>query len=60
MSGAAVAFDYMGSLIDTTSTGPDAWLVTNRLESNLPGCTVDLRYQFQLRDSRIVDLVIEP
>jgi len=36
MSGAAVAFDYIRTLIDTTTAGPDAWLVTNRLEGTSP------------------------
>jgi len=58
--GASVTFDYSRTLIDTSLTGPDTWLVTNHLEGNFPGGEVDLRYQFHIRGDRIAELTIEP
>ncbi|MGV9935117.1 hypothetical protein ACWDY4_31790 [Streptomyces olivaceoviridis] len=40
--------------------GPDRWTVTQRLDGNSPGNTIDLRYDFTLDGGQISRLVIAP
>ncbi|WP_031160752.1 nuclear transport factor 2 family protein [Streptomyces durhamensis] len=56
----ATEFTYTVHL--TGAQQPDAtrYIATHHLEGNFPGGTIDLRYQFTLRDGLIERLVIEP
>ncbi|BDH12805.1 hypothetical protein [Streptomyces hygroscopicus] len=47
-------------LTDAQQTDATCYLATHHLEGNFPGGTIDLRYQFTLRDGLIERLVIEP
>ena len=53
-------FAYTRTLISAETTGPDAWLVTNHIEGNFPGGTVDLHYRFTIADDLITELLIAP
>ena len=46
-------------IIDATKIGDDRYDVTNRIDGDLEGGSVDLRYRFVLRDGRIEFIVIE-
>jgi hypothetical protein len=47
---------YLGAVQD----GPDRWTVTQRLDGDFPGNTVDLRYAFTLAGDLVRRLVIAP
>ncbi|WP_251016860.1 nuclear transport factor 2 family protein [Streptomyces sp. ISL-1] len=57
---AATEFTYTIRLTDAQQTDTTHYLATHHLEGNFPGGTIDLRYQFTLRDDLIERLVIEP
>ncbi|GAA1878736.1 nuclear transport factor 2 family protein [Streptantibioticus ferralitis] len=56
------ASEYTYTIEPTGAQQTDAthYTVTHHLAGNFPGGTVDLRYQFTLRDGLIEGLVIEP
>ena len=56
----ASAFTFTRSLISAEATGPDTWMVTDRIEGNFPGGTVDLRHRFTLAADLITELQIAP
>ncbi|MFE3187325.1 nuclear transport factor 2 family protein [Streptomyces violascens] len=56
----ATEFTYTIHLTNAQETDPAHYIATNHLEGNFPGGTVDLRYQFTLRDDLIEYLAIEP
>lgn len=60
LRGAAVEFTFTRTLVDVAETAVDEWLVTNHLEGDFPGGTVDLRYRFRLAADLIVRLDIAP
>src|SRR5690349_6419570 len=53
-------FTYTRTFLDASEEPSGAWLVRNRLEGNFPGGVVELGYRFQIRDDRVLDLVIQP
>ena len=57
---ASTQFTYTRTFTGAEALGLDTWLVTNRLEGNFPGGTVDLRYQFRMAGDLIAELVIVP
>jgi ketosteroid isomerase-like protein len=57
---ASTEFTYTRTLLDAQAVESNSWLITNHLEGDFPGGTVDLRYQFVLKDDLIAELVIEP
>ena len=57
---AAVEFTYTRTLVGATETAADEWVVTNHLEGNFPGGTVELRYRFRLAADLITRLDIAP
>jgi hypothetical protein len=54
------AFSYTVTPIGAEQTGDDRYTVTQHLEGDFPGGTVDLRFRFALCDGRIAHLVIAP
>jgi hypothetical protein len=56
----ATEFTYTIHLTDAQQTDATRYIATHHLEGNFPGGTIDLRYQFTLRDGLIERLVIEP
>ncbi|WP_433203143.1 nuclear transport factor 2 family protein [Nocardia sp. CA-107356] len=56
----ATEFAYTIYLTGAQQTDTTRYIATHRLEGNFPGGTIDLRYQFTLRDGLIERLVIEP
>ena len=60
LSTAASQFTFTRTLVRVESIGPDTWVVVNRLEGNFPGGVVELRYQLELADGLISELVIAP
>jgi ketosteroid isomerase-like protein len=56
----ANAFTYTRTLLAAEAEGPTTWLVTNRLDGDFPGGTVELRYRFTIVDDRITELHIAP
>ncbi|MEU5272949.1 nuclear transport factor 2 family protein [Streptomyces hygroscopicus] len=56
----ATEFTYTIRLTGTQQTDTAHYIATHHLEGNFPGGTIDLRYQFTLRDDLIEHLVIEP
>ncbi|GAA3255488.1 nuclear transport factor 2 family protein [Streptomyces lavendulae] len=60
LSRSATEFTYTIELTDAQQTDPTQYVATHHLEGNFPGGSVDLRYQFTLRDDLIARLVIEP
>jgi ketosteroid isomerase-like protein len=56
----ASAFTYTRTLLAADATEPGTWLVSNRLDGDFPGGTVELRYRFTLADDRIAELLIAP
>ena len=57
---AAAEFTFTRTLVDATATAADEWVVTNHLEGDFPGGTVDLRYRFRLAADLITRLDIAP
>ncbi|MFE2432749.1 nuclear transport factor 2 family protein [Streptomyces sp. NPDC059373] len=53
-------FTYTIDLTEARQADATHYIATHHLEGNFPGGTVDLRYQFTLRDDLIERLVIEP
>ncbi|MGW7489427.1 nuclear transport factor 2 family protein [Streptomyces sp. NPDC054786] len=60
LDGSATEFTYTIRLTDAQQTDATCYIATHHLEGNFPGGTIDLRYQFTLRDGLIERLVIEP
>ncbi|KJY43029.1 hypothetical protein VR41_05025 [Streptomyces sp. NRRL B-1568] len=56
----ATEFTYTIHLTGAQQTDPARYIATHHLEGDFPGGTIDLRYQFTLRDGLIERLVIEP
>jgi ketosteroid isomerase-like protein len=56
----ATEFTYTIHLTNAQQTDATHYIVTHHLEGNFPGGTIDLRYQFTLRDDLIERLAIEP
>ncbi|WP_367137532.1 MULTISPECIES: nuclear transport factor 2 family protein [Streptomyces] len=56
----ATEFTYTIHLTNAQQTDTAHYTATHHLEGNFPGGTIDLRYQFTLRDDRIERLTIEP
>ncbi|MGY5129365.1 nuclear transport factor 2 family protein [Streptomyces nigrescens] len=56
----ATEFTYTINLTGAQQTDATRYIVTHHLEGNFPGGSIDLRYQFTLRDGLIERLVIEP
>ncbi|MFF7967054.1 nuclear transport factor 2 family protein [Streptomyces sp. NPDC007903] len=54
------AFTYTIHLTGTQQTDTNRYIATHHLAGDFPGGTIDLRYQFTLRDDLIERLVIEP
>jgi ketosteroid isomerase-like protein len=57
---AASEYTFTRTLIDAAEIAPGEWNVTNHLEGDFPGGTVDLRYRFRLDGDRIAGLDIAP
>ncbi len=57
---AASEFTYTTTLIATEQLGPEQFVAVHHVAGDFPGSPVDLRYRFDLRDDRIVSLVIQP
>ena len=57
---AAIEFTFTRTLVDAAETAADEWVVTNHLEGDFPGGTVDLRYRFRLAADLITRLDIAP
>ena len=53
-------YTYTSDLVAAERDDDNHWVATHHLEGDFPGGTVDLRFQFTLRDDRIAELVIEP
>ncbi|CAN5715716.1 hypothetical protein BH10ACT1_BH10ACT1_05660 [soil metagenome] len=60
LTDSAGEFTYTRTLLGAEATGPDAWLVTNHIEGDFPGGTVDLQYRFTLAQDLITELLIAP
>ncbi|MEU2495019.1 nuclear transport factor 2 family protein [Streptomyces sp. NPDC007883] len=56
----ATEFTYTIHLTGAQQTGAARYIAAHHLEGNFPGGTIDLRYQFTLRDGLIERLAIEP
>ncbi|WP_407284948.1 nuclear transport factor 2 family protein [Streptomyces sp. BP-8] len=56
----ATEFTHTIHLTGAQQTDATRYIATHHLEGNFPGGTIDLRYQFTLRDGLIERLVIEP
>ncbi|WP_086570395.1 nuclear transport factor 2 family protein [Streptomyces alboverticillatus] len=56
----ATEFTYTIYLTGAQQTDATRYIATHHLEGNFPGGTIDLRYQFTLRDGLIERLVIDP
>jgi hypothetical protein len=57
---AASEYTFTRTLIDAAEITPGEWKLTNRLEGDFPGGTVDLSYRFRLAGDRITRLDIAP
>ncbi|MGW2034658.1 nuclear transport factor 2 family protein [Streptomyces sp. NPDC001811] len=57
---AASEYTYTTTYLGAARSGPDRWTVTQRLDGDFPGGTVDLRYDFVLDGGLISRLVIAP
>ncbi|MBL1111514.1 nuclear transport factor 2 family protein [Streptomyces sp. 110] len=53
-------FTYTTTFLGAEHEGPDRCTVTQRLEGDFPGGTVDLRYRFTLHQGLISHLTIAP
>jgi ketosteroid isomerase-like protein len=56
--GTAARYQYTTEVFDTESTTEDVYLLTGRLEGNLPGGTADVTWRFTLDGGRISQLRI--
>ncbi|MFE4607423.1 nuclear transport factor 2 family protein [Streptomyces niveus] len=56
----ATEFTYTSHLVSAQQADATHYIATLHLEGDFPGGTIDLRYQFTLRDDLIEHLVIEP
>ncbi|GAA1011794.1 hypothetical protein Aple_013220 [Acrocarpospora pleiomorpha] len=54
------AFTYTTTPTAAERTGDRQYTVTQHVEGDFPGGTVDLHYRFTLRDALIEHLIIEP
>ncbi|WP_030800733.1 nuclear transport factor 2 family protein [Streptomyces sp. NRRL S-337] len=59
LSRSATEFTYTINLTSAQQIDTTHYIATHHLEGNFPGGTVDLRYQFTLRNNLIERLVIE-
>lgn len=57
---AASEYEFTRTLLGAVDEGEGVWLVSNRLDGNFPGGTVDLGYRFVVLDDLITHLVIAP
>ena len=57
---AASKYTFTRTLIDASEIAPGEWKLTNHLEGDFPGGTVDLSYRFRLAGDRIARLDIAP
>ena len=57
---AASEYTFTRTLIGAAEIAPGEWDVTNHLEGDFPGGTVDLHYRFRLDGDRIARLDIAP
>ncbi|MPY30179.1 nuclear transport factor 2 family protein [Streptomyces adustus] len=57
---AASEYTYATTCLGAAQDGPDRWTVTQRLDGDFPGGTIDLRYAFTLDGGLISRLVIAP
>ena len=57
---AAGEYTFTRTLIDAAEIAPGEWKLTNRLQGDFPGGTVDLSYRFRLDFGRIARLDIAP
>jgi ketosteroid isomerase-like protein len=53
-------YTYTVTVLDSQAAGGDGHIVTVRLDGNFPGNTVELRFQFTVRDGLIASLTIAP
>lgn len=60
LSSAASEYTYTRTLLAAVEEGEGSWLLTNRLDGNFPGGTVDLSYRFRMSGDRITGLDIAP
>jgi ketosteroid isomerase-like protein len=60
LSRSASEYTYTTELTGSEEVDESHHVAVNHLEGNFPGGTVDLRYQFALRDNLIERLTIEP
>ena len=60
LSRTATEFTYTIHLTGAQQADATHYTATHHLEGNFPGNTIDLRYQFTLRDGLIERLVIAP
>jgi ketosteroid isomerase-like protein len=60
LSRSASEYTYTTELIGSEQVDESHHVAVNHLAGNFPGGTVDLRYQFALRDNLIERLTIEP
>ncbi|MER6085248.1 nuclear transport factor 2 family protein [Streptomyces sp. NPDC001833] len=57
---AASEYTYTTTYLSAAQDAPDRWTITQRLDGNFPGSTIDLRYDFTLDGDLISRLVIAP
>jgi hypothetical protein len=57
---AASEYTFTRTLVDAAEIAPGEWNVTNHLEGDFPGGTVDLSYRFRLAGDHIARLDIAP
>ncbi|MEU1202356.1 nuclear transport factor 2 family protein [Streptomyces sp. NPDC005813] len=57
---AASEYTYTTTYVGAVEDAPDRWTVTQRLDGNFPGNTIELRYDFTLEGGLIRRLVIAP
>ena len=60
LSREANEFTYTSTMVKTEKHDDSRFTVTNHLEGDFPGGTVDLRFQFFLSGGRIASLTIQP
>jgi hypothetical protein len=59
-TGPASTYEYSVTITDRESLGEDRFRVAARLDGNFPGGTVELKFDFVVRGSRIAYLKIAP
>ena len=57
---AASEYTYTTTYVGAEQHSPERWTITQRLDGDFPGGTVELRYAFTLDGDLISRLVIEP